>query len=50
VRDSALNSEPGLTRLRFFIGSNVFGWPLQAIRALTDGHEICVHTWSHQRV
>ncbi|KAA1478552.1 glycoside hydrolase/deacetylase [Dentipellis sp. KUC8613] len=25
----------------FFIGSNVMQ------RALTDGHEICVHTWSH---
>ncbi|KAL0065477.1 hypothetical protein AAF712_007541 [Marasmius tenuissimus] len=31
----------------FFIGSNVMGWPLEAQRALYDGHEICVHTWSH---
>ncbi|KAJ7244331.1 carbohydrate esterase family 4 protein [Mycena rebaudengoi] len=31
----------------FFIGSNVMDWPLQAQRAVTDGHEICVHTWSH---
>ncbi|KAK7034576.1 hypothetical protein VNI00_012204 [Paramarasmius palmivorus] len=31
----------------FFIGSNVFNWPLQAKRAAEDGHEICVHTWSH---
>lgn len=31
----------------FFIGSNVFDWPKEAQRALTDGHEICVHTWSH---
>ncbi|TFY73368.1 hypothetical protein EWM64_g10644 [Hericium alpestre] len=32
----------------FFIGSNVMDWPLEAQRALTDGHEICVHTWSHR--
>lgn len=32
----------------FFIGSNVLDWPLEAQRALTDGHEICVHTWSHR--
>ncbi|KAJ6602826.1 carbohydrate esterase family 4 protein [Mycena vulgaris] len=31
----------------FFIGSNVLGFPLEAQRAVTDGHEICVHTWSH---
>lgn len=31
----------------FFIGSNVADWPYQAQRALTDGHDICVHTWSH---
>ncbi|THV08240.1 putative chitin deacetylase [Dendrothele bispora CBS 962.96] len=31
----------------FFIGSNVLDWPLEAQRALTDGHEICAHTWSH---
>ncbi|GMK59464.1 hypothetical protein CspeluHIS016_0800700 [Cutaneotrichosporon spelunceum] len=31
----------------FFIGSNVLNWPLQAIRAKTDGHELCIHTWSH---
>lgn len=23
-------------------------WPLQALRGIDDGHEICVHTWSHQ--
>ncbi|KAL0577614.1 hypothetical protein V5O48_004375 [Marasmius crinis-equi] len=34
----------------FFIGSNVMGWPLEAQRALYDGHEICVHTWSHQHM
>ncbi|KAJ6559301.1 hypothetical protein B0H10DRAFT_1894269 [Mycena sp. CBHHK59/15] len=32
----------------FFIGSNVIDWPLQAQRAAVDGHEICVHTWSHR--
>ncbi|OCF57823.1 hypothetical protein L486_05288 [Kwoniella mangroviensis CBS 10435] len=32
----------------FYIGSNVMDWPLQAQRGLTDGHHICVHTWSHQ--
>ncbi|THU99597.1 glycoside hydrolase/deacetylase [Dendrothele bispora CBS 962.96] len=31
----------------FFIGSNVMSYPLEAQRALTDGHEICLHTWSH---
>ncbi|KAI3621780.1 carbohydrate esterase family 4 protein [Moniliophthora roreri] len=25
----------------FFIGSNVLGWPLQAKRAVEDGHEVC---------
>ncbi|KAK0213853.1 carbohydrate esterase family 4 protein [Armillaria fumosa] len=32
----------------FYIGSNVIDWPLEAQRAVTDGHEICVHTWSHR--
>ncbi|KAG2337120.1 carbohydrate esterase family 4 protein [Suillus weaverae] len=32
----------------FYIGSNVMDWPLEAQRALADGHEICVHTWSHR--
>ncbi|WFD29883.1 hypothetical protein MSPP1_000897 [Malassezia sp. CBS 17886] len=31
----------------FYIGSNVMDWPLQAQRGLADGHDICVHTWSH---
>ncbi|KAK9762827.1 hypothetical protein K7432_011052 [Basidiobolus ranarum] len=31
----------------FFIGSNVADWPREAQRGLTDGHHICVHTWSH---
>lgn len=32
----------------FYIGSNVQDYPLEAQRAVTDGHEIFVHTWSHQ--
>lgn len=31
----------------FFIGTNVLNYPLQAQRALADGHDVCVHTWSH---
>ncbi|WFD02401.1 hypothetical protein MOBT1_001083 [Malassezia obtusa] len=31
----------------FYIGSNVVNWPYQAQRAIMDGHDICVHTWSH---
>ncbi|KAJ7185398.1 carbohydrate esterase family 4 protein [Mycena filopes] len=31
----------------FYIGTNVMWFPLQAQRAVADGHEICVHTWSH---
>ncbi|CDZ96693.1 Polysaccharide deacetylase [Phaffia rhodozyma] len=36
------------TATMFYIGSNVLDWPLQAQRGYHDGHEICVHTWSHQ--
>ncbi|KIK04456.1 carbohydrate esterase family 4 protein [Laccaria amethystina LaAM-08-1] len=32
----------------YYIGSNVLDWPLEAQRAITDGHEVCVHTWSHR--
>ncbi|KAK0201236.1 carbohydrate esterase family 4 protein [Desarmillaria ectypa] len=32
----------------FYIGSNVMDWPLEAQRAVADGHEVCVHTWSHR--
>ncbi|KAF9475036.1 glycoside hydrolase/deacetylase [Pholiota conissans] len=32
----------------FFIGSNVMDWPLETARALNDGHELCVHGWSHR--
>lgn len=28
----------------FFIGSNIMVWPLQAQRAIVDGHHICLHT------
>ncbi|KAN0137533.1 carbohydrate esterase family 4 protein [Lactarius tabidus] len=35
------------TATMFYIGSNVMDWPLQAQRAIADGHEICAHTWSH---
>ncbi|KAJ7653781.1 putative chitin deacetylase [Mycena rosella] len=31
----------------FFIGSNVMWFPLEAQRAVADGHQICAHTWSH---
>lgn len=31
----------------YFIGSNAMDWPLEAQRAVADGHEICCHTWSH---
>ncbi|KAJ7429640.1 carbohydrate esterase family 4 protein [Mycena galericulata] len=31
----------------FYIGSNVMNNPLEAQRAVVDGHQICVHTWSH---
>ncbi|KAL0948021.1 hypothetical protein HGRIS_010644 [Hohenbuehelia grisea] len=31
----------------FFVGSNVIDWPLEAKRAYDDGHEICIHSWSH---
>jgi peptidoglycan/xylan/chitin deacetylase (PgdA/CDA1 family) len=32
----------------YYIGSNVLDWPLEAQRAVADGHEICAHTWSHR--
>lgn len=35
---------------RFYIGSNVMNWPKQAQRGLSDGHQLAVHTWSHQSV
>ncbi|KAI9446955.1 hypothetical protein BJY52DRAFT_1314068, partial [Lactarius psammicola] len=31
----------------YYIGSNVLDWPLEAQRAIADGHEICAHSWSH---
>ncbi|KAI9459532.1 carbohydrate esterase family 4 protein [Boletus coccyginus] len=37
------------TASMFYIGSNIVNYPLEAQRALADGHEICVrkYTWSH---
>ncbi|KJA15621.1 carbohydrate esterase family 4 protein [Hypholoma sublateritium FD-334 SS-4] len=32
----------------YYIGSNVMNFPLEAQRAIVDGHEICAHTWSHK--
>ncbi|RCH97830.1 hypothetical protein CU098_001544, partial [Rhizopus stolonifer] len=32
----------------FYIGSNVAAYPAAAKRALNNGHQLCVHTWSHQ--
>ncbi|KAF7320682.1 NodB-like proteiny domain-containing protein [Mycena chlorophos] len=31
----------------YYIGSNIADNPWQAQRAVADGHEVCVHTWSH---
>jgi len=41
-------SQQNQTATMFHIGSNVMDWPYQAQRALADGHQICVHTWSHR--
>ncbi|KAJ7615507.1 carbohydrate esterase family 4 protein [Roridomyces roridus] len=40
-------SSKNQTATMFYIGSNVLSLPLEAQRAVADGHEICVHTWSH---
>ncbi|KAF7314242.1 Carbohydrate esterase family 4 protein [Mycena kentingensis (nom. inval.)] len=40
-------AEKKQTATMFYIGKNVMYYPLQAQRAVSDGHEICVHTWSH---
>jgi len=34
----------------FYIGSNVMDWPLEAQRGLADGHQICIHSWSHNHM
>jgi peptidoglycan/xylan/chitin deacetylase (PgdA/CDA1 family) len=39
--------ENNQTATMFYIGSNVMDWPLQAQDAITDGHQISIHTWSH---
>lgn len=41
-------SEQNQKATMFYIGSNVMDWPLEAQRGVVDGHEICVHTWSHR--
>lgn len=38
------------TATMFYIGTKVMYFPLEAQRAKLDGHEICVHTWSHNRM
>ncbi|KAJ7664251.1 hypothetical protein B0H17DRAFT_1092007 [Mycena rosella] len=40
-------AEQGQTATMFFVGSNVMKFPLEAQRAVVDGHEICAHTWSN---
>ena len=40
-------SQNKLKATLFYIGTNVADWPYQAQRGLVDGHDICVHTWSH---
>lgn len=40
--------QQNLKATMFYIGSNVYDTPLQAQRGLVDGHDICVHTWSHR--
>ena len=40
-------SQNNLKATMFYIGSNVLDNPLQAQRGIVDGHDICVHTWSH---
>ncbi|KAI3614767.1 hypothetical protein CBS9595_004038 [Malassezia furfur] len=40
-------SQNNLKATMFYIGSNVMDWPYQAQRGIVDGHDICVHTWSH---
>ena len=40
-------SQNKLKATMFFIGSNAKDWPLQTQRAIVDGHDLCVHTWSH---
>ena len=41
-------SQNKLKATMFYIGSNVVNWPYQAQRGVVDGHDICVHTWSHR--
>ncbi|WFD44341.1 hypothetical protein MPSI1_003008 [Malassezia psittaci] len=41
-------SQQKLKATMFYIGTNVKNLPYQAQRGLADGHDICVHTWSHR--
>ncbi|WFD44345.1 hypothetical protein MPSI1_003013 [Malassezia psittaci] len=41
-------SQQKLKATMFYIGTNVKDLPYQAQRGLADGHDICVHTWSHR--
>ncbi|CAO0798768.1 unnamed protein product [Mucor circinelloides] len=40
-------AENNLHSTLFYIGSNVATFPAAAQRGLNDGHQLCVHTWSH---
>lgn len=37
----------GIKATLFFVGSNVIQYPYQAQRGVTDGHDICVQSWSN---
>ncbi|PKI82904.1 hypothetical protein MVES1_003766 [Malassezia vespertilionis] len=41
-------AENKLRATLFYIGTNVLNHPYQAQRGIADGHDICVHTWSHR--
>ncbi|WFD01200.1 hypothetical protein MYAM1_003962 [Malassezia yamatoensis] len=40
--------DEGIRATLFYIGSNIVNNPYQAQRALVDGHDVCIHTWSHR--
>ncbi|PKI83997.1 hypothetical protein MVES1_002426 [Malassezia vespertilionis] len=40
--------EKELKATLFYIGGNILSTPLQAQRGFAEGHDICVHTWSHR--
>ncbi|TIC72956.1 glycoside hydrolase/deacetylase [Wallemia mellicola] len=43
-------SENELKANMYYIGSNVLNWPYQAQRGRSDGHQLCVHSWSHHHM